>query len=462
MERMHRYTPETAEIGSAIVEYATRRLSLDPPPLDRPESPESLAAHVGATITDTGLGAQEAFRIYRDRLAPATISTDHPLFLAFVPAAPTKASVLFDLIVSASSTVGATWMEAAGGVYAENQALRWLADLAGLPPEAGGTFVSGGSAGNLSGLVAARHAALARRRADGLGRPARWRIAAVDEAHSSIRSAARIMNSQVVPVTPDERGRLTGSNLATAIEALSAEDLEGLFAVVATAGTTNVGIVDDLAGVAEVCRRHSVWFHVDAAYGGAALAAPSARPSFDGIEEANSLVIDPHKWLFAPYDCAALLYRDPRLAAAAHTQEAAYLEDVNISGGWNPTHYAYHLTRRLRGLPFWFSLAAHGTDAYRDGVEHVLALTREVAEDIQHRPGFELVLEPELSIVVFRREGWSGDDYVTWSRRSLDEQRAFVLPSTWKGERVMRFCFVNPLTTAGSVASLLDSMRTPP
>jgi glutamate/tyrosine decarboxylase-like PLP-dependent enzyme len=462
MDEMHRYTNATAQTEAAIVAYATSRLALDPPPLDRPETPETLAERVGATVTARGLGASEALRIYREHLAPAMISTDHPLFLAFVPAAPTKASVLFDLVVSASSTVGSTWMEAAGGVYAENQALRWLADLAGLPGSAGGTFVSGGSAANLSGLVAARHTAEVGRRAEGrTQRPSRWLIAAVDEAHSSIRSAARIMDADILAVPADERGRLTGPNLRAALDAAPPDALDGSFAVVATAGTTNVGIVDDLAGVADVCGERGLWFHVDAAYGGAALAAPSARPLFEGIDRADTLVIDPHKWLFAPYDCAALLYRDPSLGAQAHTQEAAYLDDVNISGAWNPTHYAYHLTRRLRGLPFWFSLAVHGTDAYRDAVEHVLALTRAVAAAIRERPQLELLLEPELSTVVFRRRGWSGHDYAAWSQRLLDEQRAFVLPSTWKGERVMRLCFVNPLTTVEQVTALLDAMPEP-
>jgi len=309
--------------------------------------------------------------------------------------------------------------------------------------------------------VTARHAALVRSRAEGRPQPDRWRIAAADEAHSSIRAAAAIMDCDVLTVAADERGRLTGPNLRAALESGGAHRAAGLFAVVATAGTTNVGIVDDLAGVAQVCRERSLWFHVDAAYGGAALAAPSARALFSGIEHADSLVIDPHKWLFAPYDCAALLYREPGLAAAAHTQEAGYLEDVNVSGEWNPTHYAYHLTRRLRGLPFWFSLAAHGTNAYRDALEHVLSLTRAVAQEIRSRDALDLLLEPELSVVVFRRRGWTGDDYVAWSKRLLGDQRAFVLPSTWRSERVMRFCFVNPLTTTNQVTSLLDSMDGP-
>ena len=266
------------------------------------------------------------------------------------------------------------------------------------------------------------------------------------------------MDADVLAIPDDDRGRLTGPNLRAALSAAEPSVLESLFAVVATAGTTNVGIVDDLAGVAEVCRARGLWFHVDAAYGGAALCAPSVRHLFDGIEHADSLVIDPHKWLFAPYDVAALLYRDPAVAAAAHTQQAAYLEEINVSGEWNPSAFAYHLTRRLRGLPFWFSLASHGTDAYRDAVERILSVTLQVAEDIRRRPTLDLLMEPELSIVVFRRRGWDRPDYVAWSDRQLADQAAFVLPTSWRSEPVMRFCFVNPRTRAEQVSALLDTM----
>ena len=134
----------------------------------------------------------------------------------------------------------------------------------------------------------------------------------------------------------------------------------------ATSGTTNLGVIDDLAGIAEVCRERGLWFHVDGAYGGAALAAPSVRHLFAGIEHADSFIVDPHKWLFAPFDCCALVYRDPEVARRAHTQHAGYLDPINEAGEWNPSDYAMHLSRRARGLPFWFSLAVHGTDAYRE------------------------------------------------------------------------------------------------
>jgi glutamate/tyrosine decarboxylase-like PLP-dependent enzyme len=202
--------------------------------------------------------------------------------------------------------------------------------------------------------------------------------------------------------------------------------------------------------------------HVDGAYGGAGLAAPSVRGLYDGIERADSFIVDPHKWLFAPYDCCALLYREPRRARGVFRQEASYLDTVNQDEAawseWNPADYAYHLTRRARGLPFWFSLATYGTDAYREAVERVLTLTREVAEEIRGRDGFELVTEPELSVILFRRLGWNEADYELWWRRILEAQIAFVQPTSWHGEKVARLCFVNPRTTTDHVRAVLGTM----
>ena len=450
MQRMHRYTEETESLARAIVAYARGRIA-SPVPLDQSVPAADLDARAGRTITPEGIGGDEALRLWAEVLAPATLSTDHPAFLAFVPGAPTKASVLFDLAISASSVYAGSWLEGAGAVWAENQALRWIADLAGLPAEAGGCFVSGGTNGNLSAMIAARHAATARRG----GRPARWRVACADTAHSSVTSAASVMDADVLSVPPDERGRLTGERLEQTLSSAEAGDV---FAVVASAGSTNAGIVDDLRGVAEVCGRRGLWLHVDGAYGGAGLVAPSVRDRFDGVERADSLIVDPHKWLFAPFDACALLYRDPAIARAAHRQEASYLDSLHVGGDWDSSDYAHHLTRRARGLPLWFSLATYGTDAYRDAVERVLEVTRETAAEIERRPELELVVEPELSVVLFRRLGWGPEDYEAWWRRALDAQIAFVQPSSWEGEKVARLCFVNPTTTIDHVRALLGTM----
>jgi glutamate/tyrosine decarboxylase-like PLP-dependent enzyme len=447
---MHRFGVDAERLAEAVRDYARDRLRLDPVPLDGPRPHAELAAEAGQTVTPEGLGWHEAMRIYADVLAPATVSVDNPRYLAFIPSAPTEAATLFDLVVGASSIYGGSWLEGAGGVFAENQALRWLCDLAGLPEGAGGCFVSGGTTGNLSALVSARHTF----RAANPGAD-RLTVAATAETHSSIASAARVMDVGLLAVPGDERGRMTGDSLE---QTIAERGHAGVFAVAATAGTTNSGVVDDLDGIATVCRRHGLWLHVDGAYGAAALAAPSARGLFRGIEHADSLIVDPHKWLYSPFDCCALVYRRPELARAAHTQSADYLEPMRVDGAWDPSDYAIHLSRRARGLPFWFSLAAHGSDAYARAIEATLDVARAGAEEIRRRPELELLVEPELSVLVFRHTGWAANDYSEWSMRLLAEGTAFVMPTIFRGETATRFAVVNPRTTLADLTAVLDTM----
>lgn len=451
---MHNFDDEARKLAEKIVEYSLHRISMESIPLDAPKSPSELANLFGPNVTHHGIGGQEALRRFTEGYAYATLSADHPRFLAFVPVAPTKAATLFDLVVSASSISGSTWTEGAGAIFLENEALAWLSSLAGLPKAAGGTFVSGGSAGNLAGLVAARERA---RRYGKL--TARGAILASVDAHASIAMAARIIDVDIILVPGNETGKLSGEALRIKYESLSAKDRSRIFVVAATAGVTNTGIVDDLESVSEFAISHELWLHVDGAYGGAGLCAPSIRHLYAGIEHANSLVIDPHKWLFAPFDCAAIIYSNPADAAYAMTQEASYLDDVNQESDWNPASFAYHLTRRVRGLPFWFSLATYGTDAYRDAIEKTLSVAGFCSDEIVRRPYLELAIEPELTVIVFRRKGWKDADYLRWSEFLLESQIAFVQPTTFRGERMMRFCFVNPLTSNDDVIQILDTMK---
>ena len=447
---MHEYDDETEALAAAVVAHALKRLGSDQH-LDWPAAPVELGRRAGPTITAEGIGGEEALRIWSDILVRSTIPIDHPGHLAFIPGAPTMASALFDLVISTSATYGGTWIEGAGAVWAENQVLAWLAGLAGMPEGSGGCFVTGGTAGNLSALVAARHAATTARRG---ARPVRWRIAAAESAHSSVAAAARVMDVDILTIPMDDHGRLTGHALRGSLD--GADD--DVFAVVATAGSTNFGRIDELDEIAAVCRDHGLWLHIDGAYGGAALLAPSIRERFRGIERADSLTVDPHKLLFAPFDACALIYRDPALARSAHRQDASYLETVNDSAEWNPSDFAHHLSRRPRGLPFWFSLATYGTDAYRDAIESLLTLTRSAADEIDARAELELLIEPELSVVVFRRIGWTEADYESWWRRLLDHHLAYVQPTSWNGEKVARLCFNNPRTTMDHVRAVLDAM----
>ena len=448
---MHEFTSEVEELAKAVMEYSLARLKSDPP-LDGPRSEADLYAELGNTITAAGLGGKETLKVFTETLALACISTDHPRNLAFIPSAPSEYSNLFDLVVGASSLYGGSWQEGAGAVFAENQAIKWLIDIAGLPSSAGGVFVQGGTMGNLSALVVARDQAR-KTHPD----TERWVIACSAESHSSITSAAHVMDVDLLKIETNEELRLDGAHVATAIDELHATTNKRVFAIVGTAGSTNLGIVDDLASLAKTAKERNIWFHVDGAYGLAGLCAPSVRHLYKGVEDADSFIVDPHKWLFAPFDACALVYRNPHVAKETHTQHASYLETLH-DDSWSPSDYAIHLTRRVRGLPFWFSLAAHGTDAYSKAVEEGIRLAKDSAKLIAAHPNLELVCEPELSIVAFTRKGWSPAQYQEWSDALLEKQIGFIPPSKHAGESILRFAFVNPWTSMDDVQMILDTL----
>jgi glutamate/tyrosine decarboxylase-like PLP-dependent enzyme len=448
---MHEFTPEVEALANEVLAYSLERLKSDPP-LDGPLSEAELFSQVGNTITAKGLGGKEALDVFTSVLAKACISTDHPRNLAFIPSAPSEYANLFDLVVGASALYGGSWQEGAGAVFAENQALRWIADLAGLPQSSGGVFVQGGTMGNLSALVVAR--AQARKH---FPDTTRWVIACSEQAHSSIASAAQVMDVDVLTIAVDEHGKLQGDTVGKEIDALHRQSGRRVFAVVATAGTTNLGIIDDLAGIGTAAKAREIWFHVDGAYGLAALCAPSVRSKFNGVENADSLIVDPHKWLFAPFDACALIYRSPELAREVHTQHASYLDTLH-DGNWNPSDYAIHLTRRTRGLPFWFSLAAHGTDAYSEAMEQSLEVAKYAAKKVSEHPNLNLLCEPELSIVAFTRTGWTASDYQKWSDELLIDQVGFIPPSSHDGQPILRFAIVNPWTKFSDIDLILQRL----
>ncbi|CAB4540691.1 unannotated protein [freshwater metagenome] len=447
------HNPQSADsLRKAIFDYASQRFDYNPPPLDGPLSPAELKAKVGQTITEDGLGGEKALNIFAEQLAPATISTDHPGFLSFIPAAPTEAASLFDLVVSASSVYGGSWLEGAGAVYAENQVLSFLAGEYGLPETSGGVFVQGGTLGNLSALAVAREEA-----AKKLGKK-NWTIICSEEAHSSIQAVAMVLGIETTKAASGDSGSIGyDSAKAAALEATSA----GLtpMAIVGTAGTTNFGIIDDLAGLAKLAKELGIWYHVDGAYGLAGALIPELRAKFNGIEQADSFIVDPHKWLFAPFDACALVYRNPQLARKTFSQHGEYLEPINKSTEWNPSDYAFNLSRRARGLPLWFSLATYGAAKYRSALKQNVDLAFQIAAEIEKRPSLRLVRQPQLSVVVFERIGWEMSDYEKWSEKLLADQIAFVLPSSLRGKPHTRFAIVNPQTSFELLVEILDSME---
>jgi glutamate/tyrosine decarboxylase-like PLP-dependent enzyme len=440
---MHEPTDQDAAAARELLEWALARLGDRRSILPAAPATEPLPA-----LARTGIGADAAWRVLRDDVIPTAIPPDHPRYLAFVPGTPTVAAVLGDMALSAAMIYGGSRLEAGAAVEAEDAVLRWLADAAGFPTSAGGTFVSGGSIANLSALVAAR--------GDAASAPRRRIIVAGASAHSSMAAAAHIMGCALVTArAADDHGRLSGAVLE---EALADRDDGDVVAVVATAGATNTGAFDDLASVSGVCAAHGIWLHVDGAYGGAALLSPRTRPLLDGIERADSFIVDPHKMLYTPFDCAALVYRDCTAARRSLTQEADYLDPIGDAETGNPSDLAVHLTRRVRGVPLWLSVLAYGTDAYAAAVDHCVGMAEYAAGRVEEAPALELAIEPAFTVLLVRRLGWSAGDYAAWCADALRRGVSMLMPTKYRGETVLRFCFVNPLTTREDVDLVLADL----
>lgn len=453
---MHQADSTTNHVIDSVLRHVDRRLRVDDVPLDGwVRNRADLDCCLGQVITEHGRDPDEVLGLYSSVIAPTVLSADSTGFLGFIPAAPTKASLAFDALISSASLQGISWCEASGVIAAENSVLRLIAQAAGLPPDAGGCFVSGGSAGNLSALAVARETAKSRLGTHRDGRRKVWRVIVGRSAHSSIHNTLRLLELEPLIVDTPEY-RLTAAGVAATLA--QDPDPSSVAAIVATAGSANAGMIDDLAGIADLARDLGIWFHVDGAYGGAGIFAPSLQGRFRGLEQADSFIVDPHKWLFAPFDSCALLYRTPAAARRVHSQRAPYLEVIHADDEWNPSDYAHHLTRRARGLPLWFSLAVHGVGAYREAIEASLRLAEATAALIRKTPGLELICDPDLGVVLFRRVGWSTDDYHAWSAGLLTDQIAFVPPTTWAGETVARLAFLHPNTSMDTVQTIIERM----
>lgn len=434
-----------ADIGG-LAELATRFITdrLATSPLGRTATANEMRVALDGAITPGGLGIEAAWQVFTEKVMANTVGIDSERFLAFIPVSPAASAAWIDAIVGTTSVPAESWLEASGAVAAENQVLSLLADLAGMPADAGGCFMSGGSIGNLSALAVARDQ-----------HPDRRVVAVADTAHASIGNTLRLLGLEALTVPTGADGRFTGAALAALAGART-----DIAIVVASAGSTNAGLIDDLDGLADIAQRLDAWFHVDGAYGAAVLLLPEFADRLQGIARADSFIVDPHKWLFAPSGSCALLYRKPSLAAAVHTQHGPYIDVFRSDGDeWNPADFGYHLTRRAAGLPLWFALALHGTDAFATAIRRGVELAAYAAQAIRAAsPPVSLVLEPELSVVLFRREGWDRAAWGDWARRLLADGVAFVAPTTWRGEPVGRLVFMHPHTPMSLIDEIVATL----
>jgi aromatic-L-amino-acid/L-tryptophan decarboxylase len=360
-------------------------------------------------------------------------------------------------------------LASAGGAitWVEEAAWRWIAEFVGYPAGCG-VFTSGGTVANLSALAIARERAVPGAREHGVA-PGSVAVYCSAEAHHSVDRACDLLGlgrSAVRRLAVDEALRLRPDALAAALAADRAAGVTPL-AIWASAGTTNTGAVDPLAAIAEVAERHGVWLHVDGAWGAPAAAARATAALFDGMARADSLSIDPHKWLYVPKDCGCLLVRDPAVLEQTFAEDAAYLENVGDGPLWGPWSLfrGIEYSRPARGAKLWAAFVAHGADAFVEAIERDLANARAVADAVRAAPDLELLDEPQLSAVVFRHvpRGVEGAALEAHNRALLDavqrDGRCFPSGTTVRGAFAIRPCFTSHRTTREDALAVVDVVR---
>ena len=394
--------------------------------------------------------------VLRD-VMPLAGRIDHPRFLAFVPSSPSWASVLASFLVSGYNVFQGTWLESSGPSQIELTVTGWIRNWMGYPEEGGGLFTSGGSAANLMAIVAAREAA---------GNPQRGTLYLSDQAHGSIGRAGRIagIDPALIRVVPaDDACRIVPSQLRDAVRRDRAEGLEP-FCLVANAGTTNTGAIDPLVELAGIAREEGLWYHVDAAYGGFAILDPGTRPLLKGLELSDSVTLDPHKWLFQPYETGCLMARDATRLTSVFRIMPDYLRDAD----WGPENVNFcdrglQLTRVFRALRVWLAVHRYGLAAHRREIARGIELARRTEARIRREGELELLAPRSLGIVCFRYRGAGvvlGDDLDELNAHIQDEivQSGFAMMSSTrlKGRFSLRFCILNSRTTEEDLTRTLD------
>jgi glutamate/tyrosine decarboxylase-like PLP-dependent enzyme len=432
----HYQTLPEQSVGSTAPREVTERLLREPPPEQPTDFPHVLHE-------------------FRSKVLPYSLRTNHPRFLAFVPSAPAFPAVLGDWLCAASNCFAGLWVEGAAPAQVELLVLDWFKDWLGYPPEARGLFTGGGSEANLTALVVARD----RLPFDDRGRAVLY---GSDHRHRSIDRAARVIGlhpDQLRVVPADGQFRLTPEALAAAVRA-DREAGRRPWLVAASAGATNTGTVDPLRPLAEFCRAEGLWLHADAAYGGPAVLTAEGRAVLDGIDLADSITLDAHKWLAQPYTAGCLLVRDGRLLPETFATHQDYLQDTTVADEdhVNFADYGLALTRRFRALHLWVAFKVLGVGWYRALVERCMRLADYAEQTLAAGP-FEVLRPRQLSTVCFRYfpPGAHHPDAeldrlnLTILAELQAGGRAFLSSTRLNGRVAVRMCFINWRTTAADV-----------
>jgi aromatic-L-amino-acid/L-tryptophan decarboxylase len=443
-------------LGYRVVDLLVERFQAPPTQIGEVKSRSALEATLQEPPPELATDPMVVIERLEKEVFANTLNLCHPRFFAFVPSPSNFVSAMASALVAGHNVFAGTWLEASGPAQIELVTVDWVRQLLGLPPAFGGAFVTGGSAANLTALVAARTAKLGDSWQNG-------RVYASAQTHSSVARAMRAIgfsNDALVSVECDSKFRLDPEQLALAIRRDRAAGKRP-FAIVANAGTTNTGAVDPLRSLSAIARMENLWLHVDGAYGAAAALVPEKRSLFDGVEDADSLTIDPHKWWFQPYECGLLLVREPKCLRDTFQILPEYLraterdhEEVNFCD------YGLQLTRDFKALKLWMSLKVYGAQAFRDAVERGIRLAEHAERRIAGLDGWKIVTPAQLGVVTFRHTlDASRDDIQDRIVETVVASKlAFLATTSLRGSSVIRLCTIHPRATAEDIDITVDAL----
>jgi glutamate/tyrosine decarboxylase-like PLP-dependent enzyme len=416
--------------------------------LDGVKTRTGLEAALREPLPEHGADPDGPLKQLVDVVFPAILHLDHPRFFAFVPSPSNYVSVLADALASGFNVFAGSWLEASGPTVVELVVVDWLRELCGLPADAGGLFVPSGSLANLTAVILARE----RNGAEGI-------VYCSDQAHSSVLRAFRVLGipaSRMRIVETDDSFRFRPAELEKTMREDAARSMRPM-CVVATAGTTNTGAFDPLVPLRSICNRYDAWLHVDGAYGAAAALSSRGREAVHGLGAADSIALDPHKWLFQPFEAGCLLVRHPAALREAFRILPEYLSDLEI-GEINFCDYGLQLTRSFRALKVWLSLKVFGASAFRAAVDKGIELAEYAERRIRESTVLELVTSAQFGIVTFRVRSTTADLRAI-CKRLMTDGVALLSTTEIRGRSVLRMCTINPRTTPADIDQTVEAIE---
>jgi aromatic-L-amino-acid/L-tryptophan decarboxylase len=460
---------EVREMGRAALDLVAEYYdTLAERAVVRPTTSADLRRLLDEPAPPAGLPFADLLTTVRDVVEEFSRHNGHPRFFGYVSSPGLPVAAMGSMIAAALNINVTCWRSGPAAAEMELLCIRWLKEMLGYPADGAGLLVSGGSMANFAGIAAARSAkAPGNVVRDGMG-GARMRLYASEEAHFSIRKAAAMLGIGAANLCSVKTGPDLRMDLADLDRLVRQDRAAGYlpFCVVASAGTAGTGAMDPIGAIADLAHAHNLWLHVDGAYGGFSALAPSARAFFDRIGEADSVALDPHKWLYLPVGCGCVLYRDAATARAAFSENAEYTRVVGLEHDeafafWD---YGPELSRPFRALDLWLLLKSVGTRAIGEAIEENIACAKYFAKLVSATGDFEMMAPVDLSIFCFRYHpsGFAGDLDALNERVMLALQRdgsSYLSNARVRGAFALRGCVLNYRTTKRDMEILLEDVR---